>query len=634
MNPTRTRAIVEAFQRALTILVGLLLLFAVGMISQNLAGAVVVLPLVVAGKLSYAPDTFVTLFYVVVAASVTGIYGGIPVTRFLIRLFPLQVAGRRRWGCLTSLLVVAVLMTALLAQSVFDPTFKPYLPKPPHWSARLAGLIVVWVQVLMAMRIYGTHHAAVGKPYILYLRRFKTFSDRVVYRFLLSATPAGARLVTLVPKTGGPRDYDPFVIGFSGFRFIHPIRSMPLAFSCRNDAWQERITTLMRGADCIVVDGSASSASMQFEYDKVEELGLAEKTLVLLDEGLGTPATPTVRGATAIVYRRSAWASLPKLSVALALGGLYFWASTVYPVEYPPVAILCLLLVLPSLFQQSLDRASTRAFRDQIARRVRGGRGAGLGPLLGRAVVAGVVVAAIVAAALLVLLPTDPRATATAGAVTMSATVQPLSIGQGTIVVPVPEGFVDPSVLLPSTRRSSEATTPPGRRHLALFVPKGYVSREMLDQHAHLEAYLKLQTPSAFEDESVDPEAFAELKQEFIAAIERSIAETGSNETEAAAQALEKVAPGHGARAALNSMTSLGVFEQRDGSASTTLLADMTTQIDGRSARRRTVIAMTLANVHGKLVQIEVGRDHESAADVEWVQAVTRHWLDRVATLN
>ena len=63
-------------------------------------------------------------------------------------------------------------------------------------------------------------------PFVLFLRRFSTFSRSNHYRpRYLRQAKAGVPVVFLTPTHSRPRDWDPFVVGFAGLKLLHPLRS-------------------------------------------------------------------------------------------------------------------------------------------------------------------------------------------------------------------------------------------------------------------------------------------------------------------------------------------------------------------------------------------------------------------------
>jgi hypothetical protein len=611
-------------RRGMTVAIGLPLVFVVSMISQNLAGA-----LVVAGfqalQQVLVPNLATAAFLVIVAASVTGLYGGVPVTRFLLRLFPLRATGARRWGLMVALAVGAVAAGVFRLRSLVDLVPYPGGDPGPSAIAVVAGLVVVWVQVAMALWFYASRQAQRQSPFVLYLRRFHGFSDRVAYRFLLGSLPAGTSLATLVPVVGGPRDLDPFVLGFAGFRFRHPLRSMPRTFAAPNAEWQQCVVALMRSADAVVVDGSAPSGAMQFEYEQIAALGLGARTVLLVEEGRRADA-PLIEGATTLAYRRSGWASAPRALIWAGLVALYLWGNATYPIQYPLLGMLGMLLMLPALLQKSVDRASARALREHVARQVRSLPGHGLGRLLGRTALAGALAAC---GALLVgrLVPDreplghDPEPWMQADA---WQTVRDVQLGDTVLKVPVPRGFVDASRMVQKTRTVSE-TVAEGMplRHLAAFVPQGYVARVVFEEHTRLEANMALQTPRAWEGKTVDDDTFAAMKQEFRAEM--------SDAPEMDADALE-AAKRVGVK--FESMRPLGVFDERSRSISALGLLVTSYQLDGQTFRREKICASTNLRIRGHLLVMTLCRDHEGEQDAAWVRALTRRWIEQMSVRN
>lgn len=620
---TLMQRIGHATRRALTVLLGAPLLFVIAMVSQNLAGA---LPLAALVALTqwYVPVLALQAALLVAAASVTGVYGGVPVTRFMLRVFPLRAGPGRRWGVVVALLLGASVLSVGLVWMNLHPTPRPGLPPLPSALATLTGAVVVWVQVVCAISLYGRRGPAVPSPSVLYLRRFRSFSDRVVYRALLAAVPAGTCVATLVPATGGPRDLDPLTIGFAGLRFRHPLRGIPRTHVCPDAQWQQRVTEMMQAADGIVIDGSADSSSMQFEYRQIELLGLGPRTVVVVDAAHANSA-PAFQGAACVVYRRSLAAALPRALLWLLLFALYGLANWYDPRVYPMVGALGFLLMVPALLQKSVDRASTRALRAQLACRVAVAASVGLRPLLGRALLVGTLAAGglLLAQRLLLdraLLGNDASAWASRQAWTRTTEVR---IGDRSITLPIPAGFIDASTIVTSTRIAGETFVAAGERHLAAFVPQGYVARALFDDRARLEANMLVRTPIEWEDKTVDDETLAELKVEFAQAFV-----PGQPEVPVHSEALQS------AGVTVQGMRPLGVFDERSRSISVQVVASIRADRGNVRLERTKTCSQTLARARGKLLTLSLCRDFESDADTAWVQALTQRWLEQLSAQN
>lgn len=356
----------DFIRRALTGLIGLVLLVPVAFVSANIAGALTLGTFMVLEAQTFYPrNAALSALILLTLGSVAGSLAGIILTRFLIRVFPLQRSQRRRWILPIAILLIGAGFTVQTVYLNLHPITDPLLPLPPRPFARFTGLVVMWAQLIVAARVYFRTYIDIERPYILFLRRFRSFSDRAMYRALLTSAPSGVPIVALVPTKGGPRDFDPVVIGFTGFRWRHPFSSMPLAFSSPNDDWVRQVSELLAGAQWVVVDGSADSASMSIEYELLRRLRAPSKVLVILDSRTKSPPA-SLSEFPSVVCRRTIMASTPKALLVVVLGVSYLFLASLYPIEYPGILFWTILLVLPSLFQRSVDRHSKQALRRKL----------------------------------------------------------------------------------------------------------------------------------------------------------------------------------------------------------------------------------------------------------------------------
>jgi hypothetical protein len=100
------------------------------------------------------------------------------------------------------------------------------------------------------------HHrkprAFLKRPFVLFLRRFSTFSDRAVVALVLKQTASSVPVVFLTPTLSRPGDWDPFLVGFAGAKLSHPWQSAPIVLRARDEDWRRAADELIRRAQTIL----------------------------------------------------------------------------------------------------------------------------------------------------------------------------------------------------------------------------------------------------------------------------------------------------------------------------------------------------------------------------------------------
>lgn len=588
-------------RRAATVAVALPLLVLVLMLGE-LAGGGLGFMLTWSVSALYSPTIAWNVVVAAVAGAWTGLYTAVPSARFVMRMFPLRADGRRRWGVVMLLTLMAALTIAFTVRLRLFPSGAPGSVSGPERLVVDLAAIVTGIGVLATL--YLRPDARWPGRRVLYLRRFRSFSDRVVYRTLLSAMPVGARVSALVPAHGGPRDLDPFTIAFAGMRWRWPVSGMPRLLVSENDKWQRHVQRMIEQADCVVVDGSADSEAMAVEYALLDRLQAGPRTLVLRDAS-ATGAGPVIPGATTLLYRRSPWPSVVRGAVWLALFAGFAMLSWRDSYNFPVVLLAILLLMLPAIFQRSVERASLRALKHELEHRV---RPVGPPPLpwvragaATLALAAGLWVALAGATAWWRPLPAgDPRSLDGLQAPWAHQTVR---IGQQWVELPLPPGFVNPKDLLVDVRGKLGALPGGTGQVLGVFIPAGAVLAIALGRPA-TGATMVSTLPADSEAELIDVATF-QARYSDTTALEPLFRSVGA--TRLAARAA-------GPRALLITMDMSATESAPEGKA----------------------CAAPLVLVQGKPLGTSLCRPlvGDGSAERRWVRTVAERWLDEVQQRN
>ncbi|GEM_PF-6857360 len=212
--------------------------------------------------------------------------------RFALRLWPIDLdcpRSRRIWHVTRGILVVAVLNTRVPPLSSLPDllTFPRDVVSFSRWLISLStsvGLIAMWVgAVFMVSVAHLSYSRLMRGPYVLFLRRFSSFADRILMGDFLRSIPEGLRPVFMASPPTSPANWDFWLWAFSGLRFRHPLRSLPLQFKARDPSWIGNVANFVRGARCIVVEETTPSLSIEIEHKLVANIVEPSKVIRLSD---------------------------------------------------------------------------------------------------------------------------------------------------------------------------------------------------------------------------------------------------------------------------------------------------------------------------------------------------------------
>lgn len=199
--------------------------------------------------------------------------------RFALRTYPinLSISGTKFHLGLVVALSLGILgygfsvdwPTTLLPPSASEGNTESFV----LWCVELclfSAMTGLWFgAIAIAINTYGRNTNSPERPYVLFLRRFSTFSDRVLIAEIIKATPSGMHCAFITSPGTSPANWDFFTWAFAGLRFMHPIRDIPLHFQTSDLWWTHHVEELIKNAACIVFDETAKSASMEIERELI-----------------------------------------------------------------------------------------------------------------------------------------------------------------------------------------------------------------------------------------------------------------------------------------------------------------------------------------------------------------------------
>ena len=284
--------------------------------------------------------------------------------RFALRTYPINLAISRGKSLLG--LVVALSLgilgyrflvdwpTTLLPPSVSEGNTESFV----LWCVELClftGMTGMWFgAIAIAINTYGRNTNSPERPYVLFLRRFSTFSDRVLIAEIIKATPPGKHCAFIASPGTSPANWDFFTWAFAGLRFMHPIRDIPLHFRTPDLWWARHVEDLIKNAACVIVDETGKSASMEIERELISRNASLARCIYLRmgnarleNRHLGAVGNCKVT----IEYRKSYGRALIGIVIRLSLVGgvgLYLDLSHVNLFSQYPVSALQSLGLIPN----------------------------------------------------------------------------------------------------------------------------------------------------------------------------------------------------------------------------------------------------------------------------------------------
>jgi hypothetical protein len=279
---------------------------------------------------------------------------GVAFGRFLLRAMPPRLVGEtsRPQFVLIAVSICAGLVGSFISLcSFWMPPFAVVMTRlSPSQFSSIAERNAAVIQAVFAESVFfavlwgtgavgplilrhGRPRAFLDRPFVLFLRRFSTFSDRTLVALILRQAKPGVPVVFLTPTQSRPRDWDPFLVGFAGLKVLHPLRSVPMVLRAQDDDWQRAADELISRAQTILVDTSTASASLRVEAEMIDKAGRWLDTVHLRSTARSAREFLGAFGnARCIDYFKSWTGALPRLAISLAIAILTAFVITAFTV--------------------------------------------------------------------------------------------------------------------------------------------------------------------------------------------------------------------------------------------------------------------------------------------------------------
>jgi hypothetical protein len=261
-----------------------------------------------------------------------GLWSGVACGRFLLRALPPVVSEQRSAGQLwvialcTAMMIAIYLISALFVVSLLlvAPSLKASNPDQVAdlFAEQIFGAIPVamlWTTgaVGLLIRRHRKPRAFLGRPFVLFLRRFSSFSDRTIVSLILRQASSRVPVVFFTPRRSRPRDWDPFLVGFSGLKLLHPWRSAPIVICVPDADWTGAAHELVCQARTILLDVSETTDSLRTESEMIERAGRWPDSVCLRLKAFAAPTGSVPTGSfgdvRTIEYTKSWMRALPRM---------------------------------------------------------------------------------------------------------------------------------------------------------------------------------------------------------------------------------------------------------------------------------------------------------------------------------
>lgn len=279
---------------------------------------------------------------------------GVACGRFLLRALPPAMSDQGRIGRSRAIAFYAA-FTGFYIYGVFG--FVALKPQAAIGAPLLAMLWTIGAVGLLIHR-HRRPRAFLDRPFVLFLRRFSTFSDRAVIALVLQQAANKVPVVFLTPTISRPGDWDPYLVGFAGLHLWHLWRSAPITIRVQDSAWQRAADELIRRAHTILLDTSETSSALRTETEMIDRAGRWPDTVCL---NASSSEVPPLSGARVIDYTKSWMRALPRMVIGFVIvlfGAFFFFLAGVITFDSSLLALVVVVVAAPAYYYSVFVRPS------------------------------------------------------------------------------------------------------------------------------------------------------------------------------------------------------------------------------------------------------------------------------------
>ena len=209
--------------------------------------------------------------------------------------------------------------------------------------------------------------------------------------------------------------------------------------------------------------------------------------------------------------------------------------------------------------------------------------------------------------------------------------------GPGTLLLPVPQGFGDPSTTPPEGVAAMQRTLPDAVRLMAVLMDEAFMEGVVLGQHPHLSRYILVQTDRAGEAAGMSRADFDRLKAEMrthTAAVMKASDRAAASGEARESWDLARRTGDTDLAISSGPAKDLGVFEDRpDWISIASTFTSSTTTKDGTRVIDQ-VVAQACVRIHGRQLTVSVYSDIDSPADIAWARQALHAYVLRLFALD
>jgi hypothetical protein len=212
-----------------------------------------------------------------------------------------------------------------------------------------------------------------------------------------------------------------------------------------------------------------------------------------------------------------------------------------------------------------------------------------------------------------------------------------VKIGKVSIAIPVPQAYVDSSLMFPKVFQFGENMTASANRLLAFFISDDDVKALLSQTVPQLQRYMMVQTLRAAEDSNMQEQDFKEVKNQLKNQYKQLIAdnkERMQSEVDQAAERLRK--DSSQAKNVSMKLGELKVIEIMEDEKFLTLITKtlVGANVNGEMKEIPMVMGLGTTMVKGKIVYFFCYARLNSDADVAWIKSQNASWMPSLFDAN
>lgn len=213
----------------------------------------------------------------------------------------------------------------------------------------------------------------------------------------------------------------------------------------------------------------------------------------------------------------------------------------------------------------------------------------------------------------------------------------PANVGAARLMLPVPAGHVEATLVAPGLRQVAERFLPASNRLLAYFVSEAEIRTLSAEPESGLNRYFMVQTLRSLEGRDLSADDFAEgrrfIRAEYTRLLPRAVASIQPHVDSVVRDLRETQAPDLGA-VRIGELSGLELFLDDEHAVGLLALTKVSVQAKGRTVDKPMVVASVTARVGRRLVYFYAYSAYRDGDDLEWARRQSREWLARALASN